>query len=187
MDAQSQIKWLLSLQKILGELGALDRRLQADPESVTNAELLEAAAEVEELNPASAGAPQSGPYDIFYRKYSALLHPHLAARGLGRGSPAPPVWDLGKAMNEMVSHFNDSESQLERVTFAHDLMRAVQQLEAGGNVSNVEAQRLLDGMDEYADRVIDLAPKHPKLPAQFADLRERLYQAVRRRASGSGR
>ena len=186
MDAQSRIEWLLSLQKILGELGVLDRRLQADSESVTNAELLEAAAKVEKLNPASAGA-QSGPYDLFYRKYSALLHPYLEARGLGRGSPAPPVWDSGKAMNEMVSHFNDSESQLETVTFAHDLMRAVQQLEAGGNVSNVEAQRLLDGMDEYADRVIDLAPKHPKLPAQFADLRERLYQAVRRRASGSGR
>jgi len=182
----SQVNWLLSLQKILGELGALDRRLQADPKSVTNAELLEAAAKVEKLNPAGAGA-QSGPYDIFYRKYSALLHPHLEARGLGKGSPAPPEWDSGKAMNAMVSHLSDSESQLETVTFAHDLMRVVQQLEAGSKVSNVEVQRLLDGMDEYADRVIDLAPKHPKLPGQFADLRERLYQAVRRRGSGSGR
>lgn len=177
--------WLRSLQENLGQLASLERRLQSQPESVDDSELLSAAEKVDKLKNAgpSAGA-QSGSWDIFYRKYSALLHPHLQARGLRSGALAPPAWDSGKALGDVMNHFNESKSKLQTVSFVRDLYDVVEQLESGHHVSDKVLRSLLDQMEEKAAGVLDLAPEHPQLPAQFALVRRRFSALLRERGLG---
>jgi hypothetical protein len=174
--------WLRDLQQVLGELASLERRLQSQPESVDDTELLSAAEKVDKLkNAGPSGGAVSKPWDIFYRKYSAILHPYLQARGLRSSASAPPAWDFDKALGELMHHVNESESQLQTVNFVRKLYDVVEQLESGHRVSEKVLRPLLDQMDEQADGVLDLAPEHPHLPAQFARVRQRFAALVRER------
>jgi hypothetical protein len=85
-----------------------------------------------------------------------------------------------------MDHFNGSESKLQTVTFVGDLYRVVEQLESGRQVSDPVLQLLLDQMEEKADAVLDLAPEHPQLPAQFAQVRQRLWGLLEKRGMGEG-
>jgi hypothetical protein len=183
-----EMEWLRSLQVILGQLASLERRLQSQPESVEDSELMSAVEKVDKLKPgAPPTGPQSGHWDIFYRKYSALLHPHLQKRGLLSGAPTPPIWDFNTAVGELIDHFNESESKLQTARFVGELYRVVEQLESGQRVGDQVLQPLLDRMEERADGVLELAPEHPELPAQFARIRERLWALLEKRGLGEGR
>jgi len=176
------MEWIRDLQGILGELASLERRLQSQPESVSDSELRSAAEKVDQLQTlVPSKERQKGTWDVFYRKYNALLHPYLQARGMRPHVPTPPVWDFDKAMEDMMNHFSESESKLQTVKFVSDLYRVVEQLESGRRVSDQELQLLLDQMEEQADGVLELAPEHPQLPAQFARVRQRLWAIVEKR------
>lgn len=174
------MEWLGNLRGILGELATLERRLQSEPDAVEDSELISAAEKVDKLK--TAGPPGgSGPWDVFYRKYSALLHPHLEARGLSSSAAAPPAWDFNKAFAELTDHVNESEGKFQTTESLLELSRVVQQLESGQQVSNQVVQRLLDQMDEMADGVLELAPEHPEVPPKFDRLRKRLLALMARR------
>jgi hypothetical protein len=175
------MEWLGNLRGILGELATLERRLQSQPESVSNTELISAAEKVDKLKAAGPPGPQSGPWDVFYRKYSAMLHPHLEERGLSSGAPSPPAWDFNKALAEVMDHVNESEIRSQTSNSLLELSRVVQQLESGEQVSDQVVQRLLDQMDEIADGVLELAPEHPEVPPRFERLRKRLLALVETR------
>jgi hypothetical protein len=184
---EEMMDWQRSLQGILGELASLERRLQSQPETVEYDELKSAAEKVDKLKTlAPPTGPQSGPWDIFYRKYSALLQPHLEKVGLRPSAPAPPVWDFNNALEELTEQFNESESKLQTTKFVAEFSRVVEQLESGRQVSDQELQPLLDQMEEMADGVLELAPEYPQLPAQFARLRERLWVLLEKRDTGEG-
>ena len=176
------MNWLQSLQEVLGQLASLERRLQSQPESVSDSELLNAAEKVDQLkNAGLSTGSASGSWDIFYRKYSAILYPHLQARGLRPGALAPPAWDFERALGEVMGHFSESQSKLETAHFVRKLYEVVEQLEAGHHVSNDVLRPLLDQMDKKADSVLDLASEHPQLPVEFVRVRQRLSELVRER------
>jgi|GEM_PF-3412225 len=131
------MEWIRDLQGILGELASLERRLQSQPESVSDSELRSAAEKVDQLQTlVPSKERQKGTWDVFYRKYNALLHPYLQARGMRPHVPTPPVWDFDKAMEDMMNHFSESESKLQTVKFVSDLYRVVEQLDqAAGSVT----------------------------------------------------
>ena len=61
-----EMEWIRSLQGILGQLASLERRLQSQPETVEDSELLSAAEKVDKLKPpAELTRLQSSPSDVF--------------------------------------------------------------------------------------------------------------------------
>jgi hypothetical protein len=175
------------LRAILGHLADVERRLQSQV-SVPLEEMKQVAQEVDELQAlAQQMGSQSGPWDIFYRKYNALLHDHLQDAGLRRDFLTPLVWDYSEALRQVTGYFNESESNLRTVTFVRDLYQVVEQLESGQQVSDQVLQPLLDQMKEKADTILELAPEHPQLPAQFARVRERLWALLEKQGRKEGR
>ena len=157
----------------------MERRLQSQPESVSDSELLSAAEKVDMLKTlVPPMTSRSGTWDVFYRKYSALLHPYLQARSLRLYAPTPPIWDSNNALDGLVAHFKESEHKLQTVTFVSDLYRVVERLQSGEQVSDQILQSLLSQMEDKADSVLDLAIEHPQLPAQFNKVRQRLWDLL---------
>ena len=137
------------------------------------------------MTTATAGSAAAQPgWDVFHRKYSALLHPHLQKRGLLGGRPAPPAWDPAKAKEELESRFLESERGLATVTFVRNLFEAAEQLERGQPVGVEVLGPLLAQMENMADAVHKLAAEQPQLPGQFERARQRLQAALRKRTGG---
>jgi hypothetical protein len=178
------VDWLLSLRGPLGKLADLERRLQSQPESVSDADLLSAAKKVDNLKPTTGSAATQPGWDVFHRKYSAMLYPHLQKRGLLGNRPAPPAWDPVKATEQLMARYRDSSSKLETVTFVRNLFEVVEQLEQGLPVGEEVLRPLLAQMDAMANAVHKLATEHPQLPGQFERGRQRLQAALRKRSGG---
>jgi tetratricopeptide (TPR) repeat protein len=99
-------KALERLRGILGHLAEVERRLQSQL-PVGSEELTRSAHEIEELKElAEQLGPRSDPWDVFYRKYSALLHEHLKAAGLHPSDPSPRPWDFDAALKEVRNYLD---------------------------------------------------------------------------------
>jgi CHAT domain-containing protein len=93
------------LRAILGHLADVERRIQSQV-PVSADEMARSAGEVEELKELGQQmGPSSAPWDIFYRKYSALLHNHLKAAGLRASAPTPKPWDAEAGLKEVTVYF----------------------------------------------------------------------------------
>jgi tetratricopeptide (TPR) repeat protein len=128
------------LREILGHLANVERRLQSQV-PVPFAELAQSAQEIEELKDlAGQLGPRSAPWDIFYRKYSALLGEHLKAAGLCLSDPSPKPWNFTAGLEELRTYL----SQIERSP-------------AGPAGSGSEPQELGTAIAQLADLVKALA------------------------------
>jgi CHAT domain-containing protein len=95
------------LRVILGHLADVERRLRSHVD-VSIAELRQSASEVDELKDlAEQMGPGRGPWDVFHRKYSVLLHEYLAASGLRPGASKPAPWDDMAAFREVKGYFDE--------------------------------------------------------------------------------